>query len=335
MLNGMTISITPEPSPQLDSLDVKVETNYQQWLAMDMRKCELNHNIRKALLLVSGKFSYQRQKGLDQLLELISKITMNQQDVTIFSLLHRKLSPESNVILSIVNNILKGKSEAQHNLSPIRIQEVKKSLAVIEGACLLSPYCSSALATVQGGKIIVKILSECGAAFSQSETTSNPLLDSLSTPSATIVTQTSHNIDILWEEIRIMAIDTLEASLHNCISSAISFCEDSCPDMIIEMVRNKHLSQKLRSKCVEIVCLLFQLMCVAEKRRENETVLLKTLSERIEVFLGLNLTEELIETALKPIESRTAGVQISLEVVQLQDMTFYDQFVKRVDQRFL
>jgi hypothetical protein len=305
------------------------ESQYEKWLQTDMRRCEIAHYIKKALELISGSFSYQRQKGLDQLLDLLSQISQNPHDQNIFSLIHRQMSPSTNIIVGIVNCILK-EHKGHHHLSPVRISELKKSLIVIEGSCLISPYCSSALATIQGNKVIVKILSE-GPHTSIGNENSHPILDSLS-PTLTGTVQlaptgSQSSTDMSWEEIRFLAIDTLEVSLHNSVASGILFCEDSGPDMIMEMVRNKHLSTKMRSKCVEIICLLLQLLYVAEKRKNDDT-LIQALVERIVVFLGQKLTEELRELALKPIRGND-----SLSSLQLIDTKTYDLFIKRVDQR--
>jgi hypothetical protein len=309
----------------------KEETRYEQWLQMDMRRCEIAYYIQKALCLVAGSFTYQRQKGLDQLLDLIEQIAQNPQDQNIFSLIHRQMTPTTNIIIGIVNCILKESAvKGHHPLSPVRISEIKKALIVIEGACLISPYCSSALAAVHGSKVIVKILSEGPHIMIVENNNSNPVLESLSpTFTGNLSLTNSSSVDASWEEIRLIAIDTLEASLHNSITSAVLFCEDSGPDMIMEMLRNKHLSIRLRSKCVELSCLLFQLLFVAEKRKNNET-LIKTLDERMSVFLGQKLTEELRELAIKPLKGNESD---SLASLQLIESKIYDQFIKRVDQR--
>lgn len=322
----LTISTTQETSPIPNK-----PSQYEIWLHLDMRRCELSHYIKKALEHVSGSFSYQRHKGLEQLLDIITQVSHNPQDQDIFSVIHRQMSPSTNIIVAVVNHVLKESAlTGHHALSPVRVSEIKKSLIVIEGACLITPYCSTALASVQGSKTIAKILSD-GPRTLIGSSDSNSLLDSLSptfTGTIPLAPHGSQSIDSTWEEIRLLAIDTLEVSFHNSITAAILFCEDSGPDMIIEMIRNKHLSQKLRSKCVELICLLLQLLFVAEKRKNDET-LIKALVERISVFLGQKLTEELREIALKPVR----GSDSELSALQLIDIKTYDLYIKRVDQR--
>ncbi len=60
--------------------------------------------------------------------------------------------------MAVMYNILK--KQASTHFSPVTQLELRKALMVIEGACLLSPACSSTLAQIQGTKWLLRLASE-------------------------------------------------------------------------------------------------------------------------------------------------------------------------------
>ncbi|KAL9657468.1 hypothetical protein ABK040_016735 [Willaertia magna] len=264
---------------------------YEQWYEYDKKRKELNYNIQTSIKLLESKFSFEREKGLDNLIYLLSNEIITNIDKDMFSLIHKKVDKHSNIIIAITTNILQNASI----ISPVTVNEVYKSLIVIEGCCLLSPFCSSTLTTTHGMKIILKILSEGKNYFNENQQ------------------------DEMWDEVRMSCLDTLQSCLHNCSHNILVFCEDSSgPDVITTMLRNRVLSKLLRSKCVEFFCILFRFL---SSIKELEEIHFTRLTERIKVFLGNKLTKDLIDI-WKVNEDEL-------------DVTKCDQFVELIDERLI
>ena len=201
-----------------------------------------------------------------------------------------------------------------HVLSPVTADEIYKALIVLEGCCLLSPYCSGTLVSGQGLKIILKILSE-GKAY-------------LSTPSQTNETSFASQLDSrsvskesseeLWDEIRSSCLDTLQSCVHNDSDCVVQFCEDSSgPDVVCTMLRNKELPKLLRSKCVEFYCILLRLLASVDATTQETHV--NTLTEKTKVFLGNKLTKDLFDLWKE--------TELELDVIKC------DNFVDQIDER--
>lgn len=214
------------------------------------------------------------------------------------------------VISNVVTTILQNTTAGKHELSPVTAVEIYKALLVLEGCCLLSPVCSNTLATLQGFKFILKILSDGNNYLINSNM-------SKSSPYQSLDFKNQKDTEELWDEIRLTCIDCLLSCLHNCPHCVILFCEDSSgPDVICTILRNKDLSKILRSKCVEFFCILVKLLTNIES---NDGLHVTNLTERIKVFLGSKLTKDLLEIWKEKDEE--------LDVIKC------DNFVDLVDER--
>lgn len=164
-MNGIKTPLTPKQQEVKTPFE---ETRFQKWSRLDNRRRELLYFIKKSLRLIKGRFSYQREKGLDQILTLLHDLR-SISDVLIFSHIHKQMNNETNgsekkklkfftsclVVMCVVDSILK--KHAGTEMSPISVVEYYKALLVIEGCCLLSTYCSSALTSVQGLQVNTRV----------------------------------------------------------------------------------------------------------------------------------------------------------------------------------
>ncbi|KAG2388732.1 hypothetical protein C9374_000171 [Naegleria lovaniensis] len=293
----------------LDSSEEHVDirqplTYYEQWYEYDKLRRELKFNIGRCISLLRNRYSFQREKGLDELISILSGLETST-DKEIFSILQKKMDEDTNVISNVVTNILQHTTAGKHALSPVTAVEIYKALLVLEGCCLISSACSNTLATVQGFKFILKILSD-----------GNNYLTSTSKSSPYQSLDFKKDTEEVWDEIRLTCLDCLLSCLHNCPHCVVLFCEDSSgPDVICTILRNKDLSKILRSKCIEFFCILVKLLT----NIESDGLHVTNLTERIKVFLGSKLTKDLLDIWKEKDED--------LDVIKC------DNFVDLVDER--
>ena len=124
------------------------------------------------------------------------------------------------------------KQQASNSLSPITHTEYRKALLVIEGACLVSVACSATLASVQGILFLLRIASDpklLDALHHDDTHTSNNSSNgnnnglSAKSPKASPADDDDNDDDTEedddWEDIRLLALDAVEASIHNSASN--------------------------------------------------------------------------------------------------------------------
>jgi hypothetical protein len=332
------------PTQELDTSSTNPTTThptyYQEWFMLDKRRRELLYYISQAIQQLKGTFSYQRQKGLDQLIDLLSNQLISHSDHETFNLIHKNINEDTNVVLSITKYMLKRqmddnmdmKNDDEENVSSAvlnnlntretRLQEIKKSLTVLEGCFLLYPACSATFAAINGFKIILTIITD-GAMYVNSAKYMNL---KHSTKSASSIAEQQQ-----IEELAFHAFDTLESSLHNSAANTIIFCKDSGPDLIIAMLRNQVYSVAIRTKCVEFIGMLFKWAKNADMELKesdtddsNEQDTYQTLLSRLRVYLGAKLTDDLVELINKVTPANSE---------ELADRSVFIPFVQQVAQR--
>jgi len=70
-------------------------TYYEQWYEYDKRRKELTFNIRQSIQLLENRYSFQRERGLDKLVGLLSEISTSM-DKDMFTLIHKKVDQNTN-----------------------------------------------------------------------------------------------------------------------------------------------------------------------------------------------------------------------------------------------
>jgi hypothetical protein len=224
------------------------------------------------------------------------------------------------------------------NTRESRIAEIKKGLTVLEGCFLLAPHCSQTLAAINGFKIILNVLSDTNAYINDTRYLYFKHANHMDRDNRAcnyhshgLFYSNATSFEQQIVEIQLMALDVLEAALHNCASNVILFCTDYGPDLIVTMFRSTTLAHSVRMKCLEFIMLLLhwtqlidkQTGCKGDKEKDAETAA-GSLMNRIKVFLGMKLAEDLIDLFQKLYNKKMEN---------MLDTTIFDQFVKKLDQR--
>jgi len=242
------------------------------------------------------------------------------------------------------------------NTRESRISEIKQGLTVLEGCFLLSSKCSATLSAINGFKLILNILSEGPMYINDakylhfkhaahnisnnkngSSGSNNNNSNSSRSRSANGGGSSQSNgvgLDKHMEEIQLLALDTLEAALHNSFSNIVLFCAESGPDVIVTMLWNSALAQSVRIKCIEFIIFLIKWaqetdeqagIAPAESLHDcnSEESTAGSVMNRIQVFLGAKLASDFIDLYQK-VSSKKDGVL---------DQHAIEQFIKRMDQR--
>lgn len=309
------------------------------------RRQEIGSYVREALSLInSGVYRYQRLEGLQQMERLLAQLMYDwkslpddssirheqlqreqlENDARIFDDLHAVVSREQNAVSAIVSSFVRRREVAR--------AELLRALIVLEGCCLLSPMCSVTLFSEQGVKQLVRIASDTvvmrrgDAQHSTDGTTDDGGSDHIA--------DVEDDDDAEeWEEVRLLAIDVLEACVHNSVHNVLYFCEEYGVDPIVAMIRDGSLSLVLRSKSVEFVALLLHIVRQSLRSDHKGHITdktLKSLCSKLEEYLGGKLANEILKLELKTVPNRK---RVGQEILDLHSSTF-DSFITLVDNQF-
>lgn len=219
-----------------------------------------------------------------------------------------------------------------------RIAEIKQGLTVLEGCFLLAPHCSQTLTAINGFKIILNILSDTNAYINDARYLHFKHASHMDRGNRVrnyhshgLFSSTATSFEQQIVEIQLMALDVLEAALHNCVGNVILFCTDYGPDLIVTMFRSTTLAHSVRMKCVEFIILLLHWTQMVDEQASNKgdnekntETTTGSLMNRIKVFLGMKLAEDLTELFQKIYNKKGEN---------MLGTTIFDQFVKKLDQR--
>lgn len=151
------------------------------------------------------------------------------------------------------------------NTRESRIVELKRALCVLEACFLLSSKCSTTVASIHGFKLLLNILSD-GIMYINDERylhfkCSNGSGSGSSGSGIGVMKNGERgekNEQRHVEEIQLLVLDVLEASLHNSFSNVVLFCAESGPDVIVTVLWNSACALTVRVKCVEFLLLLIK-----------------------------------------------------------------------------
>jgi len=95
------------------------------------------------------------------------------------------------------------------------------------------------------------------------------------------------------------------------------------------MLRNNLLSVILRSKCIELICLVYRLLQSAEQNDQVKSAT-KMLTDKLNTYLGAKLAEEMRVLFNKKMASNASSQSIHVDL----EPSAFDHFVDKIDQRF-
>lgn len=193
--------------------------------------------MRGALSLInSGVYKYQRLEGLRQMEQLLAQLLYDwkslpddnissssnrygqlqreqlEKDARIFDDLHAVTSREQNAVSAIVSSFVRRREVAR--------VELLRALIVLEGCCLLSPMCSVTLFSEQGVKQLVRIASD--TAVMRRGDPQHSADGGGDDDSREQIADVEDDDDVEeWEEVRMLAIDVLEACVHNSVHNVL------------------------------------------------------------------------------------------------------------------
>jgi hypothetical protein len=111
-------------------------------------KMILSKQIESSAILCQSKFSFEREKGYDQILLIIRQKPQ----------LTKLLDEKNNIISGICSCLLL----SSNTLSPVSTKEKLKALMIIESCCIINPLLACTFSFSQGIPLLIKLLKSEG-----------------------------------------------------------------------------------------------------------------------------------------------------------------------------
>ncbi len=145
--------------------------------------------------------------------------------------------------------------------------------------------------------------------------------------------------EVDWEEVKILAIETLESCIYHTIENAIILCEEGGIEIFASILRNDSLPTPLRTRAAEFLCFLIKLL----KDNGNHPLLGSKMIQPIVVgmppklgqFLGSKLHDEFDTfylTVVKMLSTNptTTNSEARQSLLDL-DGSVFDKFIEKID----